>query len=126
MARAVGAGPARDGSAGEILEPAQRALDLPGREARVLELLLQRVAVGLVALVQLAVEIVLEQVDEDVENAFLHSLFPGSRRQKSPPGCCATRPSSSRMSSIEATAPASNPVRATRVSTAGRLEAERI
>jgi hypothetical protein len=49
--------------------------------SRVLQLGLQGVAVGLVALVQLAVEVVLEQVDQDVENAFLHHTFPGSLRQ---------------------------------------------
>ena len=48
------------------------------------ELLLQGVAVGFEAVIQVAVEVVLEQVDQDVEDAFLHSCFPGSLRQKTP------------------------------------------
>ena len=41
---------------------------------------LQGLAIGLLALVQVAVEIVLEEVDQDVENAVFHYLFPGSLR----------------------------------------------
>ena len=119
-------GAAASGSAASSSSQQRARSTSDRRKPGVLELVLQRLAVGFEAVVRLGVEVVLEQVDEDVENAFLHYTFPGSRRLKRPPGCCCTRPSSSRMSSIEATAPACRPVRDHERVEAGRLEAERI
>ena len=44
------------------------------------EFLLQRFAIRFDAFVGLGVEIILEQVDQDIEDAFLHHTFPGSVR----------------------------------------------
>ena len=48
------------------------------------EFLLQRFAIGFDAVVGFGVEVVLEQVDQDVEDAFLHYTFPGNRTAETP------------------------------------------
>src|SRR5262245_22717600 len=76
---------------------------------------------------KVGVGVILEKVDENIENAFLHRVgllavpvrhgTTPCAREYNAPGLASTRPSSSRMSSIDATASALSSVRATSWST---------
>ena len=65
----------------QLLEPAQGTFDFRAGEPGTFQFQLQRLAVGFEAIFRFGVEIVLEQVDQDVEDAFLHHAFLGNRRQ---------------------------------------------
>src|SRR5690606_19307295 len=56
----------------ELIDPLERATDFLLRKAGSLQLVLERVAVRFGGGLQVSVEVVLEKIDENIEDAFLH------------------------------------------------------
>ena len=64
----------------QLLEPFQRAADFAFRESGSFQFVLERVAVGFGSGLEIGVEVILEEIDQNIENAFLHFAALRTRR----------------------------------------------
>jgi hypothetical protein len=67
-----------------LLQPFQRAAHFSFGKTGAFQFVAQCVAVGLRSAVQIGVEVILEEIDQDIENAFLHFAALVSLEQVAP------------------------------------------